>query len=80
VNNVSEIAFVLLSITYYIISVGILILLLVMIFRRRKRAFSNEINNLESDKNLIISASIISELGKVEALLNNEQMQQAFEE
>ena len=76
----SEIAFVLLSITYYIISVGILILLLVMIFRRRKRAFSNEINNLERDKNLIISASIISELGKVEALLNNEQMQQAFEE
>ena len=35
---------------------------------------------MERDKNLIISSSILSELNKVEALVNNDKMQEAYDD
>ena len=37
------------------------------------------LNNLERDKNLIISSSILSELNKVEALVNNVELKKKYE-
>ena len=48
--------FILVAILYYIVTVGILILVLNLISRHDKKKYSNEINELERDKNLIISA------------------------
>ena len=70
--------FILVAILYYIVTVGILILVLNLISRHDKKKYSNEINELERDKNLIISASILSELNKVEPLVNNENMSETY--
>ncbi len=70
--------FILISIAYYIFTVGILVLVLTLISHHDKKKYSNEINELERDKNLIISASILSELNKVEPLVNNEMMSETY--
>ena len=39
-----------------------------------------EIEKLETEKNMIVSASILSEFNKVEALVNNDEMREKFED
>lgn len=68
----SKTAFILIGITYYVVTVIIIIVVLNMINKKERKKYQAEINNLERDKNLIISASILSELNKVEPLINNE--------
>lgn len=70
--------FILVAILYYVVTVAILILVLNLISRHDKKKYSNEITELERDKNLIISASILSELNKVEPLVNNENMSETY--
>ena len=74
----STTSFVLIAIVYYIVTVALLILVLTLISRKDKKKFSKEITELERDKNLIISASILSELNKVEPLVNNETMSETY--
>ena len=76
----SQTAYILLGISYYVVSVIVIVIVLNLINRREKKKYQDEINTLERDKNLIISSSILSELNKVEALVNNEKMQEAFED
>ena len=44
-----------------------------------KNKYSNALKMLERDKNLIISASILSELNKVESLVNNKELEKKYE-
>lgn len=74
----SQTSFILIGIAYYIFTVIVLIVVLTLISRHDKKKYSKEITNLERDKNLIISASILSELNKVEPLVNNENMGDIF--
>ncbi len=76
----SQTAYILAGITYYIVSVIIIVLILNLINKNEKKKYQKEIIELERDKNLIISSSILSELNKVEALVNNEKMQEALED
>lgn len=76
----SQTAYILAGITYYIVSVIIIVIVLNLINNKEKKKYQDEINALERDKNLIISSSILSELNKVEALVNNEKMQETFED
>ena len=76
----SQTAYILLGISYYVVSVIVIVIVLNLINRREKKKYQDEINTLQRDKNLIISSSILSELNKVEALVNNEKMQEAFED
>ena len=64
----SSTTFILIGVTYYIASVIIIIVVLSLINRHEKNKYQNEINTLERDKNLVIGASILSELNKVESL------------
>ena len=75
----SKTTFILLGITYYIISLVIIIGVLQLISKKEKQKYAREIKNLERDKNLIISASILSELNKVEPLVNNSETKEIFE-
>jgi len=52
----------------------------VLINKKYKNNINNEINNLERDKNLIISSSILSELNKVEALINNQDLKKKYDD
>ena len=76
----SQTAYILLGISYYVVSVIIIVIVLNLINNKEKKKYQDEINALERDKNLIISSSILSELNKVEALVNNEKMQETFED
>ncbi len=66
--------FLLLAVAYYIITIIILIVILNLLNRKEKNKLKNQIDELEKEKNLIISASMLSELNKVEALVNNDEM------
>ncbi len=70
--------FLLLAVGYYIITMVIVVIVLIFLNRRYRKMLTNEINNLERDKNLIISSSILSELNKVEALVNNEELKKKY--
>lgn len=72
--------YILIGVTYYIVAVVIIILALNFISRHEKKKYQNELNRLEREKNLIISASLLSELNKVEALINNDNMQEQYNE
>lgn len=76
----SQTAYILACITYYIVSIVIIIIVLNIISNKEKKKYQKEITTLERDKNLIISSSILSELNKVEALVNNDKMQENYEE
>ena len=75
----SSTTFTLLAIGYYVLAVSLVIVILNIINKKEKKGYKDEINSLERDKNLIISASILTELNKVESLLNNESMEQTYE-
>ena len=75
---VSSTTFSIIAVCYYILAVAIVIVVLNLINKKEKDNYKKEINNLERDKNLIISASILTELNKVESLLNNDKMEETF--
>lgn len=72
--------FLLLAGAYYILTIIIIIVVLSLINKRENRKLKDEIAKLEKDKNLIISASMLSELNKVEALVNNEEMKSKYDD
>ena len=74
----STTTFVLVAIGYYVLSMALIVAVLMLISRHDKKKYSKEITELERDKNLIISASILSELNKVEPLVNNELMSETY--
>jgi len=76
----SQTAYILAGITYYIVSIIVIVVVLNTVNRKEKKKYQNEIVTLERDKNLIISSAILSELNKVEALVNNEKMQETYDE
>ena len=72
--------FLLLAGAYYIVTIIIIIVVLTIINKKEKTKLKNEITELEKEKNLIISASMLSELNKVEALVNNEEMKLKYKD
>ena len=76
----SQTAYILAGVTYYIVSIVLIVLVLNFINRKEKKKYQDEIVTLERDKNLIISSSILSELSKVEALVNNDKMQETYDD
>ncbi len=75
----SQSTFILIGIAYYIFSIAVIIVVLNLLNKSDKKKYQSEISELERDKNLIISAAIMSELNKVEPLINNAEMQEVFE-
>lgn len=76
----SKTAFILLGISYYIVTMIIIVVTLNIINKKEKKKYATEIKDLERDKNLIISASILAELNKVEPLVNNSETKEVFNE
>ncbi len=68
--------FLLIAVAYYILTIIIVIIVLSLMSKREKNRLKKEIDELEKEKNLIISASMLSELNKVEALVNNDEMKE----
>lgn len=76
----SKTTFILIGITYYIATIIIIVVVLNLINKKEKKKYLEEMGTLERDKNLIISASILSELNKVEPLVNNSDSKEIYKE
>lgn len=71
--------FILIGILYYVFTIIIIIVVLNLINKKEQKKYKEEITTLERDKNLIVGASILSELNKVGALINNDAMQKKYD-
>ncbi len=71
--------YVLFTIAYIIIIVILIISMFLIINKYMKKKYNEVLKLLERDKNLIISASILSELNKVESLINNKELEKRYE-
>ena len=72
--------FLLIAVGYYLFTMGTVVIVLVFMNKKYKKNLNDEISKLERDKNLIISSSILSELNKVEALVNNDELKKRYDE
>lgn len=72
--------FLLVAVAYYILTVGLIIAILNIINNKEKKKLKKEIEKLETEKNLVISASMLSEFNKVEALVNNDEMKEKLDD
>ena len=70
---------IIIGIAYYVVTVILIIGALILLTKKDKNTLRKQIDDLERDKNLIISASLIAELKKVEPLIANTNMQQYFD-
>lgn len=70
--------FLLFAFGYYFLTMLVVVIVLVILSNRNKKKYSEQINELEREKNLIISASILSELNKVEALASNDELKEKY--
>lgn len=71
--------FLLIAVGYYLITMFVVVIVLVLMNKRYRKTIEKEINNLEREKNLIISGNILSELNKVETLVNNKDLKKKYD-
>ncbi len=70
---------VILGIAAYILTIIAIIVALNFLAKKEKNTYHKQIVDLEREKNLIISGAIMSELNKVEPLVNNDAMKKTFD-
>lgn len=75
----SRTTFILIGSLYYIFTIIVIIVVLNFINKKEEKKYKDDITSLERDKNLIVGASILSELNKVGALINNDTMQKKYD-
>ena len=67
--------YIILGIFYLILAIILVVVVLVLINKHNKKKLQGILTNLELDKNLIISANILTELNKVGSLINNKNLE-----
>ena len=67
--------YIILGIAYLILAIILVVVVLVFINKHDKKKLQGILTNLELDKNLIISANILTELNKVGSLINNKNLE-----
>ena len=75
-----RITFILIAGLVWIVTIILVIVVLTLINNKEKRKLKSEIETLEKEKNMVISASMLSELNKVEALVNNDEMREKLDD
>ena len=68
----------LITIIYIIITIITVAVIVVLTIRKKKNTYDDIIIDLERNKNLIISGNILSELNKVESLINNKELEEKY--
>lgn len=65
-------------ISFIVVAVAIILFVLYKMRKRNRRKIEEELESLETNKNLIISPSILTELNKVESLVNNKKLEKKY--
>ncbi len=68
----------LIMIIYFVIVIIAIIAIILVTRKKIRKQFVDTLTNLERDKNLIISGSILAELNKVESLINNKELEEKY--
>ncbi len=74
-----EDANLLITLTIVAATVVIAIVFFVVFFESRKRKIKKQVNELDTEKNLIASTPVASELAKVEAIVKNDKMEEKYQ-
>ncbi len=75
----SDKTYIILGIVYALIAIVLIVLVLVLINKHNKKKYDAMLLLLERDKNLILSANILTELNKVASLINNKDLEKRYE-
>ena len=75
-----RITFILIALLVWIVTIIVVVVVLKLINNKEKKKLKAEIEKLEKEKNMVISASMLSELNKVEALVNNDEMKEKLDD
>lgn len=75
-----RITFILIALFVWILTIILVIVVLKLINNKERKKLKAEIEKLEKEKNMVISASMLSELNKVEALVNNDEMKEKLDD
>lgn len=70
----------LLIITYVLLALAIIAVIFIIVSKHNKKKYGNILDTLEREKNLIINANILSELNKVESMINSKDVENKFNE
>ncbi len=70
----------LLCLTYILLFIAVVIVVLILIGKHNKKKYGDILDTLEREKNLIINANILSELNKVESMINSKDIENKYEE
>lgn len=70
--------YIILGIVYGVLTIILIVFVLVFINKNNKKKFNKLVAILERDKNLIISANILTELNKVASLINNKDLEARY--
>lgn len=76
----SDKTYIILGIVYALVAIGLIVLVLVLINKHNKKKYETILLLLERDKNLILSANILTELNKVASLINNKDLEKRYQE
>ena len=64
--------------TFFIIAVILVTVVLVLLNKHRYKVLREEVEQLDKEKNLIISTPVYSELAKVESIVKNDKMEEKY--
>ncbi len=70
----------LLCLTYVLLVIAIIIVVSIMMRKHNKKRYSEILDTLEREKNLILNANILAELSKVESMINSKDIENKYNE
>lgn len=68
----------LLILTYVLLAIAIVAVIMIIVTKHNKKRYGDILDTLEREKNLIINANILSELNKVESMINSKDIENKF--
>jgi len=74
----SDKTYIILGIVYAVVAILLIVAVLVLINKHNKKKYESILLILERDKNLILSANILTELNKVASLINNNDLEAKY--
>lgn len=69
----------LLLFTYILLAIAIVVVVYILVRKHNKKKYEEILNGLEREKNLIINANILSELSKVETMVNSIDLENKYD-
>ena len=74
----SDTNFKLLCLVYALLALAVIVVVLILVRQHKKKRYSEVLDTLEREKNLIIDSNILNELNKVESMINSKEIENKY--